>query len=38
MFKMASEVLKGTVSQLAKGTRKSKLGEKSVFLTTTEGR
>lgn len=36
MFKMASEVLKGTVSQLAKGTRKSKLGEKSVFLTTTE--
>lgn len=36
MFKMASEVLKGTVTQLAKGARKSKLGEKMVFLTTTE--
>ncbi|MFS0558576.1 hypothetical protein [Brevibacillus sp. 179-C9.3 HS] len=36
MFKMASEVLKGTVTQLAKGARKSKLGEKMIFLTTTE--
>ncbi|MDQ0255580.1 DNA polymerase-3 subunit beta [Evansella vedderi] len=34
MFKLASEVIQGVVSSLAKGARKAKLGEKFIFIKT----